>query len=398
MALHDEIFRDIKAGQVPWRFKTGDLKTRPMSGMAGRRFYVGKGDYALNAINSIPRNHSVRPDGSDPGWYVRDGRPPAFFWYQPGEYELILDRQLVLENVDSDVDDFDDVEGEDETLITSNPHIAKKPLTLQVDERLVTRIAQEVDLDPVAIIIRYVAEKPFQAHYLRHPISSIKNGWGPRLAGYHWPSPNRTWQAASSTVGVLSSEIQLATRRLELDPCDSTAAAALLLAFKGTCVWGGVRLPESDLCTLAAEVLHALPRLLMSQEPPRHCRLNSAWTKLYAFALPDNCVIYDSRVATALTSILDPVMIKVSTSPKWQPYRALGSVNGRGGSRPRDLTWLWPNGYQAWSSQIAANRLCVGILEELNNRAKAGSEFCKSNDSSPWSLREVEAVLFMEGY
>jgi len=43
-----------------------------------------------------------------------------------------------------------------------------------------------------------------------------------------------------------------------------------------------------------------------------NCRLNSAWTKLYAFAIPDKCVIYDSRVAAAITSILDPVIQLVS--------------------------------------------------------------------------------------
>jgi hypothetical protein len=58
MALHDEILRDILAGRVPRRFKIADLKT--ISGTRPRYYRVGNGEYAENAINTIPRNHSVR--------------------------------------------------------------------------------------------------------------------------------------------------------------------------------------------------------------------------------------------------------------------------------------------------------------------------------------------------
>jgi len=45
---------------------------------------------------------------------------------------------------------------------------------------------------------------------------------------------------------------------------------------------------------------------------------------------PDTCVIYDSRVAAALTSILDPAMCLISDSPEWQEYSRLGTISGRG--------------------------------------------------------------------
>ena len=113
---------------------------------------------------------------------------------------------------------------------------------------------------------------------------------------------------------------------------------------------------------------------------------------------PDRCVIYDSRVATAVTSILDPTMQFVSQGDEWQSYRNLGTVPGRGGSRPRDPRWRWPNGYRVWASQTAANLLCREVLGELNRQAAARPDCRKLNDPSPWTLREVEAVLFMEGY
>jgi len=199
-------------------------------------------------------------------------------------------------------------------------------------------------------------------------------------------------------LSALSSQIRQAIAKLDERADDRDAATEQLNAFKDTCVWAGVRLPESDSCTLAAEVLRVWQSLTHGQKPTSGCRLNSAWTKLYALALPDKCVIYDSRVAAAVTSILDPTMEFLSEYPNWQPYANLGTVPGRGGSRPRDVRWKWPNGYRLWPSQTAANLLCREVFEELNRQAKTRPDRQKMNDPSPWTLREVEAVLFMEGY
>ena len=397
MAFHDEILRDIIAGRVHWRFKTSDLKTIPAS--RPRRYRVGNGVYAENTINTVPRNHSVRPDRTDPGDYVRKGRDPAFFWYGNGQYELILDRQHRFENASSEDQEFDATEGDGEALIVTKLEGAPGVrLAHSVDEDLALEIAKSEKPVLAAIIIRYIAEKPFQAFYRRKPLGSMKYGWGERLATYHWPLPDRDWKLTSRTVADLSSRIQQSIHQLEMCGGDRIAAGELLTAFKETCVWGGVKLPESDSFALAEEVLCAWRALSHRQLPPSWCRLNSAWTKLYAFALPDQCVIYDSRVAAALTSILDPAMHLVSGWPEWRSYAGLGTIQGRGGSRPRSLRWGWPNGYRAWTSQIAANLLCGELLKEINRQATTRSDCRKLNDPSPWTLREVEAVLFMEGY
>lgn len=84
---------------------------------------VGNREYSANAINTIPRNHSVRPDGTAPGDYVRKGRKPAFFWFGKGEYELILHYEHYLEDVRPEDEAFDMAEGDDETLIRGNSHV-----------------------------------------------------------------------------------------------------------------------------------------------------------------------------------------------------------------------------------------------------------------------------------
>ena len=61
------------------------------------------------------------------------------------------------------------------------------------------------------------------------------------------------------------------------------------------------------------------------------------------------------------------------------------------GTRPRGLRSRgWPNAYGSWNAQLEANSLCLEIRNCLND--------LKEDGRSTWTLREVEAVLFMEGY
>lgn len=89
MALADEIQLDIARGLIPREFYTADLQTRP----AGPgRYRVGDGEYAANALNTIPRNLSIRPDGSKPGNYVQNGQRPRFYWVDRGLDSLTTTR------------------------------------------------------------------------------------------------------------------------------------------------------------------------------------------------------------------------------------------------------------------------------------------------------------------
>jgi len=47
---------------------------------------------------------------------------------------------------------------------------------------------------------------------------------------------------------------------------------------------------------------------------------------------------------------------------------------------------------------MAANLLCRNMVDELNRRSETEVKFRKDGDGTRWTLREVEAVLFMEGY
>jgi|GEM_PF-807472 len=388
MAFQDDVRLEIEAGRIPRRFKSAHLKMI----RAGRPDYyrLGTGEYSTNTITTVPRNLSTRPDGTNPGDYVRKGRKPSFWWYGHGEFELI--------STGGDIADLSEDQESNEAVFEEEVCTDSERLPSPVDESLVREIYRIEGPSPARIIVRYLAEKPFQAYFRRRPVGSEKLGWGARLDAYFWPDQSHGWKVASERVKELSTCVQEAVRDIDTGVNEQIAAEHLLTVFREICKWGGVRVPESDASVLAPEVQGVLRALRKGQEPPSSCRVNSAWTKLYAFALPNECVIYDSRVATALISILDPVMNLISRKGDWHPYERLGKVAGRGGSRPRDTRWPWPNGYASWQSQMAANRLCRDVLNEVRQLSRSQPDFHKVNDPSPWTLREAEAVLFMEGY
>jgi hypothetical protein len=121
--------------------------------------------------------------------------------------------------------------------------------------------------------------------------------------------------------------------------------------------------------------------------------VDSTLTKLFALTSPGSYVIYDSRVATAIVSIAEDIYRRTKINEFRIVFRYLGHMDSAAsaGTRPRGRRHNgWPDAYRSWGAQIDANELCVGIRNCLNDRNVDGK-----ND---WNLREVEAVLFMEGY
>jgi hypothetical protein len=386
---------DIIRGKIPKRFKTADLKKRQVPGKIDH-FKIGEKEYKKNAINTIPSNHSISKDGTKKGDYVKKGRQPAFYRLGKGEYELITDQsyEVVLPN---ELDFFDDNEGQNESLIISkNRNIGMNPLEVGVPEN--SRIPN-IQLDPVEIIVQTIADKPYRRYFQKqriwHP-TKVANGWGERLLAYFWPTIQDDWPTNSKRIAGFSESAAIIfgnTWNKNNPPCQN----ALMELFSDICAWGNVKLPEANAKELAFEVDDTV-KLIKNEHIPVNARLNSAWTKLYAVILTDHFVMNDSRVGTSINWILDPYMTDLIRNPGFAEYADLGHFKsaGRGGTRPRNLQYNWPSGYGKWSAQFAANRLCRAIRDKLNTLFEC--RYRKVNDSSKWKLREVEAVLFMDGY
>lgn len=136
--------------------------------------------------------------------------------------------------------------------------------------------------------------------------------------------------------------------------------------------------------------------VLESQQ--RKAPMNSGWTKLAAIASTTltprfHLTIWDSRVAHSLIRRMDAWFASCSLQALPAAVAEIGRVPGRGGTRASTQYQLaWPSGYRKWSAQFAGSELVREIRDELNARQ------WKLRDRARWTVRDVEMVLFMDGY
>ena len=348
MALHDAIALEIHAGALPLHFRAADLKT---SGRrvylsptdANERYRVGLDFFAANTINTQLANLCEHT-----GYWARNGQVARYRRVADGLYELL---------------------GLDET----------QELTAEVEPAAEAPLGCH-DLSPwEARFAFYLEHEPFQIYDRRrrkvYPAHAAQ-GLDARLSSYFWPSPGVNFAATEQVLQGFITQAQ----KLSLDLAGN--ADAVLALFASICQWGGVRLPTQDADSVVANLQRVANR--NAQNP---AAMNSAWTKLYAMFYPDDFVIYDSRVATALVAIAEAVFDDVELDSFKTQYPNLGLIAGRGGSRPRATRTVWRNAYMSWPAQLDANRLVASIVEALNTRSGLS-----------YSARQLEAVLFMEGY
>lgn len=135
--------------------------------------------------------------------------------------------------------------------------------------------------------------------------------------------------------------------------------------------------------------------------------MNSGWTKVAAFATAHlehvdggkPHAIWDSRVATALIDRLDGQLSAQPAVHARTLFPDIGTVPGRGGSRPRTFALKWPSGYQRWSTQVNGSALVREMRDRLNAQNEQFPRMPLPDGTvGNWTTRGVEMVLFMDGY
>ncbi|QDQ86148.1 hypothetical protein FMZ60_00020 [Alcaligenaceae bacterium SJ-26] len=251
----------------------------------------------------------------------------------------------------------------------------------------------------VTTLVATIHAEPFQPHYRGQPIMKQVQGWDRRLTSYFWPKPD---------FGVAETETRLrplldqaaalqATLRNGQIWTEAEKQSAHQLA-EAIFLWGGV--PQNNITT---EKILAVFKSVNHGKQIERAPMNSGWTKLAAIASASNGpanehVIWDSRVAHSLLKRLDSILSAsgITIPPDYLSH--LGHIPGRGGSRTTAKYHInWPNGYQKWSSQFAGSEIVRKIRDELNKNIKL-YPVGTSNQGATWTLREVEMVLFMDGY
>jgi hypothetical protein len=138
-----------------------------------------------------------------------------------------------------------------------------------------------------------------------------------------------------------------------------------------------------------------------SKQPP----MNSGWTKVAALATafleghpsraPD--VIWDSRVSTLLVTRMEALLLEPGIRDPSYLFPHIGTVAGRGGTRPRKTQLGRAHAYMSWPSQFAGSCLVREIRDVLKGESYPAMP-APNGGTKPWTMRGVESVLFMDGY
>lgn len=135
--------------------------------------------------------------------------------------------------------------------------------------------------------------------------------------------------------------------------------------------------------------------------------MNSGYTKMTSFRTAffedssEGCpqVINDSRVAASLTTHLDKIIAGYEQNNPRAIFPGQGTVDAaRGRTRPRQLELDWPNAYRCWHGQFAATQFVLRIRDILNKSDFYPRMPDTLGNRIDWTMRGVEAVLFMDGY
>ncbi len=249
--------------------------------------------------------------------------------------------------------------------------------------------------------VREIAVDPWQPIYRRKLLGSRKfHGWDARLDGYFWPRPGVDRHATKVALDPLIGLIQPLAHTARLGtPWDARQRADACRAANLIFHWGRVpQRPE----TITPENIRAVILAAVRDDRNSSAPMNSGWTKVAALATAqsDNPhVIWDSRVSNSIVRRLDNWFHECGITRIPTSVDKIGIVTGQGGTR-RELTRHldWPIAYGRWSSQVAASEFVRRVCAEVNTGVCPDTNEPWSDMRDLWTVREIEMVLFMDGY
>jgi hypothetical protein len=179
------------------------------------------------------------------------------------------------------------------------------------------------------------------------------------------------------------------------------------------CLWGGVAQEDYR------DAWKVLRDAISAQD--HGARMNSGWTKVAAFAtdgMPGNeQTIWDSRVATSIIWRIDQILAGATGIGIISKSSAQDIVDGFGlgtvaslnvGTRPRTLTFRWPNGYGKWNYHFSGSCLVREMVAILNDPENAYPRMPKptfdanwnhtGQQNADWTVFGAGLVLFMDGW
>lgn len=267
---------------------------------------------------------------------------------------------------------------------------------------------QGSDIEYAKAIVAWIEEDPFTPMYQRQAVGDAVSSWHDRLEAFFWPKPRAGLMQVSHFSDALMYRATILGEGIEnsIEWDDDDKNMAVKMANE---IFLQAGLPQKEVTW--ENVYHVMESSIKADVHSK-AKMNSGWSLLASFAthwlrgkenrIPMVC--WNSRVATAIISRLDFLMVEAGYEQLDNRFANIGLVPGVGGTRPRELSLNWPNGYRSWKTQVAASEFVNFMVDCLNNEKNSDGSLkyqampIPTGGRAPWTIQGVQLVLFSDGY
>lgn len=264
------------------------------------------------------------------------------------------------------------------------------------------------DEDFASAVVAWIDEDPFTPMYQRAAVADSVSSWHDRLEAFFWPKPRNGLMQVSHSADALMYRAALLAKGIEdgLDWNDEDKELAVKTA-EEIFLQSGVPQKEATW-----QNIHAVIKAAINKDTNSNAKMNSGWSLIASFATHwlnrkegrTPMVCWNSRVATSILSRLDFLMVEAGYTDLGNRFEYLGTIPGWGGTRPREMTLQWPEGYRSWKTQISASEFVDKMIHCLNTETKSDGSLkyeqmpIPTGGRAPWTMQGVQLVLFSDGY
>lgn len=264
------------------------------------------------------------------------------------------------------------------------------------------------DKEFASALVAWIEEDPFTPMYQRESIGDAVSSWHDRLEHFFWPKPRNGLMQVSHSADALMYRAEILAKGIEngVDWNDEDKVMAVKTANE---IFLQAGVPQRD---VTWENVHAVMSAAIKADIHSNAKMNSGWSLLASFATHwlnnqserTPIVCWNSRVSNSIISRLDFLMVEAGHESLGDRFKDIGTVPGVGGTRPRETTLSWPDGYRSWKTQIAASKFVQLMVECLNTETNEDGSLkyepmpIPTGGRAPWSIQGVQLVLFSDGY
>lgn len=257
-------------------------------------------------------------------------------------------------------------------------------------------------------LVAWIEEDPFTPMYLRQPVGEAVSSWHNRLEAFFWPKPRNGLMQVCHSADALMYRAELLARGIERGEAwsEDDKKTAVKTAEE---IFLQAGVPQRD---VTWQNVYGVMKAAIFEEVDSKAKMNSGWSLLASFATHwlngmegrTPMVCWNSRTSTSIISRLDFLMVEAGHQELANRFANIGTVMGVGGTRPRQTSLNWPEGYRNWQTQVAASQFVNLMVHHLNTARNANGSLIyepmpiPTGGRAPWSIQGVQLVLFHDGY